>query len=137
MQNMKIQLLIASLLYLLALQAIADEYDEAVAALSQGDYSVAARTFKRLAKRDHAEAQYQLGMLYLYGKGVEQDTQQGITWLKQAATEGYAYMAANELSQLYLSGQWVARDEAEAIKWLELSSAIAEENQGEADDGCE
>ncbi|MES9979322.1 MAG: tetratricopeptide repeat protein, partial [Candidatus Thiodiazotropha sp. 6PLUC5] len=124
------------LLILLALQTRADDYDDALAVLTNKDYSSAYRAFKRLAKRDHAEAQFQLGMLYLFGKGVDQDAQKGISWLKQAA-EGYSYMAANELGQIYLAGQWVKPDETEAIKWIELSSAIAAENEGEADDGCE
>ena len=128
--------LLFSLLLLLSPLAAADEYEEAVAALTNGDYSEASRSFKRLAKRDHAEAQYQLGMLYLFGQGVGQDAQKGVSWLKQAALGG-SYLAANELSQIYLSGQWVQRDETEAVKWLELSSEIAEQNAGEADDGCE
>jgi TPR repeat protein len=122
--------------FLYAAQAVADTYDEAVEALTEADYFEAYRSFQRLAKRGHAQAQYQLGMLYLYGKGVGQDVQQGISWLKQAA-EGYSYLAANELSQIYLSGQWVKRDEAEAVKWLELSNKIAAQNVGEAEDGCD
>jgi TPR repeat protein len=122
--------------FLYVAQAVADTYDEAVAALAEGEYTEAYRSFKRLAKRGHAQAQYQLGMLYLYGRGVAQDVQQGISWLKQAA-EGYSYSAANELSQIYLSGQWVKRDEAEAVKWLELSNKIAAQNEGEAEDGCD
>ncbi len=136
MNNSTIKYLLAGLLILLALQTRADDYDDALAVLTNKDYSSAYRAFKRLAKRDHAEAQFQLGMLYLFGKGVDQDAQKGISWLKQAA-EGYSYMAANELGQIYLAGQWVKPDETEAIKWIELSSAIAAENEGEADDGCE
>ena len=136
MKNSTIKYLLAALLVLLALQTNADEYDDAIAVMTDGDYTSAYRAFKRLAKRDHAEAQFQLGMLYLYGKGVDQDAEKGISWLKQAAL-GYSYMAANELGQIYLSGQWVKQDEAEAIKWIELSSEIAAENEGEAEDGCD
>jgi TPR repeat protein len=136
MKNMTINLLLAWLL-LFSAGLFADDYDEGMAFLTEGDHTAAYRTFKRLAKRDHAEAQFQLGMLYLYGKGTEQDIQQGINWLKQAAEDGYSYLAANELGQIYLSGQWGVHNEAEAIKWLELATKIAEENQGEADDGCE
>jgi TPR repeat protein len=136
MRNLKTKYLLASLMILLALQANADEYADAVSLLSAGDYTAAYRTFKRLAKRDHAEAQFQLGILYLHGKGVDQDVQKGLSWLKRAA-EGYSYMAANELSQIYLSGQWVKQNQAEGTKWLELSNRIAAENEGEAEDGCE
>jgi hypothetical protein len=114
----------------------AAEFEEAMDALTNGDHYEAYRGFKRLAKHDHVKAQYQLGMLYLFGKGVEQDTAQGITWLKTAAQNG-SYAAANELGQIYISGQGVEIDETEAIKWLELATSIAEHNQGEAEDGCD
>ncbi|MES9929187.1 MAG: hypothetical protein ABW158_13850, partial [Candidatus Thiodiazotropha sp. 6PDIVS] len=64
MKNSTIKYLLAALLVLLALQTNADEYDDAVAVMTDGDYTSAYRAFKRLAKRDHAEAQFQLGMLY-------------------------------------------------------------------------
>jgi TPR repeat protein len=132
-----INLLLAWLLLSLAGGVSADDFDDGMTALTGGDYTSAYRTFKRLAKRDHPEAQFQLGMLYLHGRGTEQDIRQGINWLEQAAEDGYLFLAANELGQIYLSGQWVERNETEAIKWLELASKIAEENEGEADDGCE
>ncbi len=137
MKNTTINLLLAWLLLPISAGVYADDYDEAMAVLTDGDYTAAYRTFKRLAKRDHAEAQFQLGMLYLYGRGTEQDIQQGVAWLKQAAEDGYSYLAANELGQIYLSGQWVERNEVEAVKWLELATKIAAENEGEADEGCD
>jgi TPR repeat protein len=115
---------------------LASDFEDAMDAVTNGEPKDAYRGFKRLAKRDHVEAQYQLGMLYIFGKGVEQNTDQGVTWLKEAAGNG-SYMAANELGQIYLSGKGVDRDEEEAIKWLELATQIAEQNEGEAEDGCD
>ncbi|MET0066512.1 MAG: tetratricopeptide repeat protein [Candidatus Thiodiazotropha sp.] len=114
----------------------ADEFEEGMTALQAEDYRAASRLFKRMAMRDHVEAQYQLGLLYLAGQGVAQDVDQGVDWLKRAA-EGGSYKAANELSQIYLSGKGLPRDETEAVKWLELATRIAGQNAGEADDGCE
>lgn len=116
--------------------SFADKFDVAMAALSDGDYRQAYRGFKRLAQRDHVESQYQLGMLYLFGQGAKQDTAQGISWLEQAALNGN-YLAAHELGQIYIAGRGVAPNELEAMKWVELATEIAEENEGEADDGCE
>jgi TPR repeat protein len=115
---------------------LASDFESAMDALIKGEHREAYRVFKRLAKRDHAKAQYQLGMLYLFGKGVEQDSIQGISWLKEAANNG-SYGAANELGQIYVSGKGVAIDEKEGVKWLELATKIAEQNKGEAEDGCE
>jgi TPR repeat protein len=114
----------------------ADPYEEALADLTDGEFRSAFRDFKRLARKDHTQAQYQLGMLYIFGKGVGQDVEQGIEWLKRSAENG-SYLAANELGQIYLAGRGVAPDEQEAMKWLELATQLADENPGEAEDGCE
>ncbi|MCG8086442.1 MAG: sel1 repeat family protein [Candidatus Thiodiazotropha taylori] len=137
MRNTIIKLLLAWSMLMLSAGVTADDFADGMAALTGGDYTTAYRAFKRLAKRDHVEAQFQLGMLYLHGRGTKQNTQQGVNWLKQAAEDGYYYLAANELGQIYLAGQWVERSETEAIKWLELATQIAEENEDEADDGCD
>ncbi|MCU7870892.1 MAG: sel1 repeat family protein [Candidatus Thiodiazotropha sp. (ex Lucinoma borealis)] len=138
MQQSILMILRTGLFLLLAVAgvAVADDFDDAMAAMTKGEHQEAYRGFKRLAKRDHVEAQFQLGMLYLFGKGVEQDASKGIGWLKEAAESG-SYLAANELGQIYLSGKGVERDEAEAVKWLELATEIAEQNEGEAEDGCD
>ncbi len=132
---------LVTLLWLIAGAALpavsqADPYDEAMAALAEGEFRSAYRDFKRLARKDHTESQYQLGMLYLFGKGVTQDVEQGMEWLKRAAENG-SYLAANELGQIYLAGRGVATDEQEAMKWLELATTLAAQNPGEAEDGCE
>ncbi|MCU7930370.1 MAG: sel1 repeat family protein [Candidatus Thiodiazotropha sp. (ex Codakia rugifera)] len=138
MQRSILTILRSGLFLLLAVAgiAVADDFEDAMAALTNGEHHEAYRGFKRLAKRDHVESQFQLGMLYLIGKGVEQNASQGIEWLKEAAESG-SYLAANELGQIYLSGEGVERDEPEAIKWLELATEIAEQNEGEAEDGCD
>jgi TPR repeat protein len=125
-----------SILLLMFGDLSAAEFDDAMHALTSDEYREAYRSFKRLAKRDHVGAQYQLGMLYLFAKGIEQDTDKGLIWLKEAANNG-SYLAANELTQVYLSGMGVEIDEREAVKWLTLATEIAKKNQGEADDGCD
>jgi hypothetical protein len=121
---------------LLPLSVSAGDYDDAVSALADGEYRQAYRGFKRLAQREHVEAQFQVGMLYLFGQGVKTDTELGIHWLERAAHNG-SYAAANELAQIYISGRGVAPNEAEAIKWMELATTIAEQDESVADDGCE
>jgi TPR repeat protein len=111
-------------------------FDEAMSALEDGEYRAAYRDFKRLAQEDHPEAQYQFGMLLLFGKGVRMDVEQGIEWLKRAANNG-SFLAANELGQIYISGRGVAADEQEAKKWLERASQLAEQQPGEAEEDCE
>jgi TPR repeat protein len=114
----------------------AGDYEDALAALADGRYRSAVKEFKRLAREGHPDAQYQLGMLYLFGTGVGRDVTQGIVWLKRSANNG-SYLAANELGQIYLSGQGVAQDEQEAMKWLEMATQLAEEDEDATDEDCE
>jgi TPR repeat protein len=130
-------MMLGMLLALLSpLSVSAGDYDDAVTALTDGEYRQAYRGFKRLAQRDHVEAQFQVAMLYLFGQGVKLDTEQGIHWLERAANNG-SYAAANELAQIYIAGRGVPPNEAEAIKWMELATTIAEQDESVADDGCE
>jgi hypothetical protein len=116
--------------------ALASPFSEAKQALDAGDHRTAYRGFKRLAMQDHPGAQYQLGMLLLAGKGVAQDTTQGIEWLKRAAGNG-SYLAANELAQIYTSGREVAPDEQEAMKWIERATQLGKQQPEVTDEGCE
>ncbi|MBR0097489.1 MAG: SEL1-like repeat protein, partial [Synergistaceae bacterium] len=38
----------------------------------------------------HAEAQYNLGNMYINGRGVQQDYQQALYWYRKAAEQGDA-----------------------------------------------
>lgn len=141
MKHKKTQWIWAAALCLLAIAAmpavtLADDYNEALTAMANGEYRSAYRDFKRLARNDHTRAQYQLGMLFLFGKGVDQDVEQGIDWLTRAAENG-SYLAANELGQIYISGRGVSPNEQEAMKWLELATELAGEDPDEAEEGCD
>ena len=43
----------------------------------------------RAAERGHAEAQYQLGLLYEYGNGVEKDIARAVEYYQKAAAQGH------------------------------------------------
>lgn len=49
------------------------------------------RAFKQLmvpAKHGNPEAQYAIGYMYYYGKGVKQDKPLGTTWINKSAKQG-------------------------------------------------
>ncbi len=54
--------------------------DEGVAAYKRGDYATALREFRPLAERGDAKAQYGLGVMYLNGQGVPQDSAEVVKW---------------------------------------------------------
>lgn len=93
----------------------------------------AAGWFFRAAEKGHAEAQFNLGLLYLHGDGVEKDIEAALKWFTQSAEQGNAD-AQNNLGVIYLTGEGVEQDSDEAIKWFEKA---AEQGNEEAKENLE
>ncbi len=72
--------------------------------------------WKARAEKGSAVAQYNVGMLYAQGQGVEQDYKKAFVWFSKAADQGYAKAQFN-LGVLYRDGQGVEKDFKEAVKW--------------------
>jgi|GEM_PF-4285027 len=68
------------------------------------------------AEQGDAEAQYQLGVMYEYGREVPQDETQAVQWYRKAAEQGYAPAQTN-LGVMYRQGRGVAQDEALGVQW--------------------
>lgn len=86
-------------------------------AYDAGDYATAAKEWRRAADAGDLAAQRNLGHLYRWGKGVEQDLTLAAKWYRRAAIAGFDRAQLN-LALLHLNGQGVKRDEAEAARWL-------------------
>lgn len=59
-------------------------------ALSQQDYKTAFSKYSKLAEQGNAVAQFDLGVLYLNGQGVQKDDKLAFSWLHKSAAQGYA-----------------------------------------------
>ena len=79
-------LLIATATLLLALPARAD-FAAGMKAYEAKDYATAYAEWLPLAEAGDARAQYGMGRLYRFGRGVEQDFETAIEWYKQAAMQ--------------------------------------------------
>ena len=75
----------------------------------------------RQAEQGDASAQSALGVMYAAGKGVSQDYQEAVKWLRLAAEQGSADAQFN-LGALYTLGRGVPQDGQEAVKWLRLAA---------------
>ncbi|KYJ85588.1 tetratricopeptide repeat protein [Sulfurovum riftiae] len=73
---------------LLAAGLCAGEFDEAVAEYNQGNYIKALDAFYVLAKEGHPKAQFNVGLIYANGKGVNKDRYQAMVWYRKAAEQG-------------------------------------------------
>lgn len=77
-----------------------------------------------VALKGDPEAQYRLGRCYYDGKGVEQDMEDAVVWLRKAANQRHAE-AMYWLAECYLLGcGFENEDEANeaAIKWFETAA---------------
>lgn len=69
------------------------------------------------AQRGDAAAQYQLGMMYAYGRGTEKDETLALDWLRRAAEQNHATAQAR-LGLMLARGIGAPRNEAAAAEWL-------------------
>jgi hypothetical protein len=85
------------------------------------EYQKAFRELKAAAEAGQAEAQFDLGVLYAQGRGVQRDLTEATRWYRKAAEQGNAE-AEFALGQMYSLGWGVPRDEADALRWLEMAN---------------
>jgi TPR repeat protein len=100
----------------LSATAVAGPFEDGVAAYLRGDYATALQILRPLADQGIAAAQYNLGVMYAEGKGVQQDYTEAVKWYRKAADQNLA-IAQSNLGSLYSDGHGVPQDCAEAMKW--------------------
>jgi TPR repeat protein len=107
---------------LVAVPATAQDYEKAKAAYKRGEYAAALKAWRPLAAKGHAGAQFSLGALYDFGRGVSQDYAEAVKWYRKAAEQGEVKAQSN-LGAMYASGQGVKQDFVLAHMWLSLAAA--------------
>src|SRR5436305_327733 len=98
------------------------DLDIGVAAYNRGDYATALRELKPLAEKGMAPAQFNLGDMYLFGKGVPQDDKEALRWYRLAAEQGHPRAQFN-LGSRYATGDGVRQDYVKAYMWLSLAAS--------------
>lgn len=102
--------------------ARADALQDGARAFQAGDYKTALSYWRPLAIQGNPVAQNSLGMLYLIGKGVPQNTSEAVRYLSLSAAAGSS-LGQNNLGGLYRGGRGVPRDYATAARWFSASAA--------------
>lgn len=92
----------------------------------KGDYDAAYNEWLPLAELGDAEAQYNLGVLFDEGAGVEQDLACAIRWYEKAATQGFIDAQTN-LGMMYYHGHGVDRDYRAATHWFRQAADQGDE----------
>ena len=111
----------------------ASPLDDAKYAYAHGYYDVAFQKFQSLAANGDANAEANLGYMYISGQGVRQDYAEALKWIQKAVDQNNAF-AQRQLGYLYEMGQGVRQDFAEAVRWYRKSAeqgdAVGQANLG-------
>jgi TPR repeat protein len=103
--------------------ATAQDFDKGYVAAQAGDFATALEEWRPLAQQGDASAQYNLGWMYEFGKGVPQDYAEAAEWYRLAAEQGH------ETAQFNLGIRYSnLMDYSESVRWYRLSA-----EQGNAD----
>ena len=78
--------------------AAQDDCANGLQSYMQRDYAKALKTFEAAAKNNDGCAQFQLGMMHMYGRGTKEDGAKAKEWFKKSAANGFE-KAKTQLSQ--------------------------------------
>jgi hypothetical protein len=88
----------------------------------KGDYQAAYEEWLPLAELGYAEAQYNMGVMYDEGAGVDQDLTTAVSWYRKAAEQGFIDAQTN-LGMMLYHGQGIPRDHHEAAAWFKQAAS--------------
>ncbi len=88
------------------------------------DAAQAKRYLHQAAQLGHAQAQTELGIMYLQGKGVEQEIRLGLQYVQQAASQHNA-QALNALAEVLEQGVALEANMDQAILYYQKAAALA------------
>ena len=101
--------------------------DIVVSGLESGDYHMIDSDLIPLAEANNARAQYNLGLAFLRGDGVQQNDKLAYYWTKRAAENGDKRATLN-LANMYLEGRGTKQDESQAFKWFSKAAINGDSN---------
>lgn len=81
----------------------------------------------KAAEKGYAEGQFNLGLCYDNGTGVEKDPQQAVYWYQKAAEQGDASAQFN-LGLCYENGKGVEQDQKQALSWYQKAADQGDED---------
>ncbi len=97
------------------------DFANAVVAYDQGSFSPARSEFLGLARRGHAGAEFMLGAMYFYGKGVQRNDAIAAIWFHKAAIKGDA-SGQLAFGSLHIRGRGVRQNLVKAYSWLTVAA---------------
>lgn len=90
-------------------------YDSALEKYNAGDYAEAFKTFKQASDLGNIKATRMLGSMYLFGKGVEQDTETAIEYYTKSKSW-------NTIAHIYYEGMHCEPNAEEALRYYLIAA---------------
>jgi len=87
-----------------------------LAELEQKRKEEAVKCYRKTAELGDAGAQFNLGVCYANGDGVDEDKEEAVKWYRKAAKRGNLSAQFN-LGECYKDGTGVAKSDKKAVKW--------------------
>jgi TPR repeat protein len=117
--------IIAGLLFVssaVAFNVAANDLDDAVDAMRTGDFAEAYCIMRPLAEAGDADAQYNIGWMYMNGYGLRVNDSLALEWWKEASEQGHSD-ASFSIGMLYSLGEGeVSKDTNEAIDYYLIAA---------------
>lgn len=85
---------------------------------------------RNIDQRGSAFSQYMIGVYYLQGKEIEQDTAEAVRWFRKGALMG-DHASQMCMAHAYQYGEGVAKDPVEALAWRIVSSGTSGKHDDE------
>lgn len=96
-------------------------FDEGIAAYQANNIPLAYKEFLAAAEEGHSDSQYNIGLMYEHGIGVDKDESVALGWYRKSAEQANA-LAQFNLGVLYENGRGTAVDFAQANEWYRKAS---------------
>jgi len=87
----------------------ADDFQDGLDSAKRGDYGTAYEKWEPLAGQGDTDAQFNLGLMYYYGKGIAQDYKKAAKWYRLSAEQGDAN-AQFRIARMSTAGQGAPQD---------------------------
>ena len=113
---------VVALTSVVMVRPVSADFEAGWAAYQRGDFAAAIAAWRPLAEHGMARAQFNLGVLFDEGKGVERDLARAMAWWRKAAEQNMTE-AQHNLASLYIAGEEVPQDYARALVWLNKAAA--------------
>ncbi|GMQ99203.1 MAG: hypothetical protein BMS9Abin18_0019 [Zetaproteobacteria bacterium] len=106
-------------------------YKQAMSLVRKENTTDAATLFQQAAEKGNRRAQYQLGLLYARGDGVQKNLVKAREWLRKAAMQGHP-KAQFYLGQMYVFGDGGEKDNVKATTWFWLAKTLGDRFAGDS-----